>query len=73
MGPGGEATILFPRIFDGDFDLQLAEIMVFRGQENIALHRPVLTPSVEENESKARRPQCLVDGFTPYLMQPESC
>jgi signal transduction histidine kinase len=64
-----EATILSPRIFDGQYALELAEVMVFNGPENIALRRPVLTPSGEDNESAARGPRCLVDGFTPFLMQ----
>jgi len=64
-----EATKLSPRAWDGRYQLGLAEIMIFRGQENIALHRPVITSSNEpEPVGGAREKRFLVDGFTPYLM-----
>ena len=62
-----EATKLSPRAWDGMFELELAEILVFKGQENIALHRPVTASSAEPGGG-AREVRFLVDGFTPYLM-----
>jgi len=65
-----EATALSPRAWDGKFELQLAEIMVFNGQENVALHKPVHTSAdnFPEGDVGARKKQYLVDGFVPYLM-----
>ncbi|MFC1765844.1 ATP-binding protein, partial [Planctomycetota bacterium] len=63
-----ETTELSPRAWDGKFTLQLAEILVFSGQENVALHQPVETSSRARTSGSARRPQNLVDGFLPYLM-----
>lgn len=64
-----EATKLSPRAWDGRYQLELAEILIFRGQENIALHRPVSTSSNEpEPAGGAREKRFIVDGFTPYLM-----
>ena len=62
-----EATKLSPRAWDGKYELELAEIMIFKGQENIALHRPV-TASSTEPVGGARDKRFIVDGFTPYLM-----
>jgi signal transduction histidine kinase len=62
-----EATKLSPRAWDGMLELELAEILVFKGQENIALHRPVIASSAEPGGG-AREVRFLVDGFTPYLM-----
>ena len=61
-----EATTLSPRSWDEKYLLQLSEILVFNGQENIALHRPVQVSSGSEDLSYNR--QFLVDGFMPYLM-----
>ncbi|MEP2776174.1 MAG: ATP-binding protein [Luteolibacter sp.] len=60
------ATRLAPRHFDNQYILELAEIMVFHGPDNVALHQPVTTSSVDANS--ARDPAYLVDGFVPYLM-----
>ena len=48
--------------------LQLAEIMVFRGKENVALGRPVSTSSQGDLHKGARQRAFLVDGSLPYLM-----
>lgn len=64
-----EATGLTDRYFDKHRVLQLAEIMVFSGPENVALHRPVTTSSSDHRGlSGAWHERFLVDGFTPYLM-----
>jgi hypothetical protein len=64
-----EATVLSPRAFDGQFNLELAEIMLFDGEENIALRKPLRSSSVSEGPySKARQLSCVVDGFLPYIL-----
>ncbi|WPJ95693.1 hypothetical protein SH580_19935 [Coraliomargarita algicola] len=60
------ATQLSPRQFDHQYYLELSEIMIFNGPDNVALHQPVSTSSTDSNP--ARVPQYLVDGFVPYLM-----
>lgn len=63
-----EAERLSPRQFDGRFLFQLAEILVFCGQENVALRRPVTSSSDESTGSPAWEGPFVVDGFMPYLM-----
>lgn len=63
-----EASRLSPRGFDGKFILQLSEILVFNGQENVALHKPVKTSSKSWKAGGAREDRFLVDGYVPYLM-----
>jgi hypothetical protein len=63
-----EATFLSPRAYDGRYNLELAEILVFDGQDNIALKRPVRVSSDAGREGLARHASFLTDGFMPYLM-----
>lgn len=63
-----EATNLSPRAWDGNYDLELAEIMAFNGQENVALRKPVTTSSNGKGEGNSRKARFAVDGFVPYLM-----
>jgi signal transduction histidine kinase len=63
-----EADVLSPRAFDGRYDLELAEILIFNGERNVALRRPVQTLSQGFREGGARKRAYLVDGFVPYLM-----
>ncbi len=64
-----EASELTDRYFDKHSVLQLAEIMVFSGSENVALHCPVTASSSDRRGlSGAWHEHFLVDGFTPYLM-----
>jgi signal transduction histidine kinase len=63
-----EATVLSPRAFDGRYNLELAEILVFDGPDNVALNRPVRVSSSEGAENWPRHPSRVVDGFTPFLM-----
>ena len=70
-----EATELSPIGFDGTNFLQFSEVLVFSGQENVALRKPVSTshrPAEDhahlENVQQARNKETLVDGFVPYLM-----
>lgn len=64
-----EATTLSPRAFDRRFVFQLAEVLAFAGQENVALRRQVRsssgdTPALAPGWAEAH----VVDGVLPYLM-----
>lgn len=51
------------------FQLQLSEVMVFSGEENVALGAVPRVSSVRNHRvSRAINARGLVDGFTPYLM-----
>lgn len=63
-----EASILSARAWDGKHVLQLSEILVFRGEDNIAVGRPVTAFTSVNQDQAARHSQFLVDGFVPYLM-----
>ena len=62
-----EANRLSARAFDGLFLLQFAEILVFQGQENIALHRPVTVLNARP-DVRPWTPNNLVDSILPYIM-----
>lgn len=61
-----EVTQMAARAWDQLKSLQLAEMIVFSGNENVALHQEVTASSSEEIGARGRR--YLVDGFLPYLM-----
>lgn len=63
-----EASELTPRGFDGRYILQLAEIMVFQGNENVALGKPVTSSSFWKQGRGTWSPEAVADGFLPYLM-----
>ena len=64
-----EATELSQRAFDQRFVLQLSEMMVFSGEQNLALRRPVNCSSVHGRDLvHAWDKEFLVDGQMPYLM-----
>lgn len=63
-----EATQLSRRDSDGNFCLQLSEVMVFTGKENIALHQTVYTSTDSRENSRAWSKEYLTDGHTPFLM-----
>ncbi len=63
-----EATVLSPRGFEGRYYLQLAEIFVFSGLDNVALRRPVAIPEYPTQNTNAWNKNFAVDGFVPYLM-----
>jgi signal transduction histidine kinase len=62
-----ETRQLSPRAFDGRHALQLAEILAFSGERNVALRRPAAT-SPNTDSSTAWGKKYLVDGVMPYLM-----
>jgi len=64
-----EATVLSPRAFDGQYSLELAELMIFDRQDNIALKKSVrVSTTTFCVYSTARHLSYVVDGFLPYLM-----
>ncbi|EMI41995.1 histidine kinase [Rhodopirellula sp. SWK7] len=63
-----DTNVLSRRVWDGRFDLQLAEIIVFSGEENVALHRNVSVSEDAYTTVKSLQKDYLVDGFLPYLM-----
>jgi signal transduction histidine kinase len=67
-----EATRLTPRSWDGQYCLQLAEVLVFCGEQNVALNRPVTCSSNDDNPEGARDAPFAVDGFVPYLMDAQT-
>ena len=62
-----EAERLSLRAFDEHYVFQLAEVMAFSGNENVALHRPV---SAKSNRfgGRAWGAKYAADGSVPYLM-----
>ncbi len=63
-----ETVVMSPRAWDGKHILQLAEILVFSGEENVALRKPVETSSPDSTGGLGWKPRYVVDGFVPYLM-----
>jgi signal transduction histidine kinase len=63
-----EATQLTLRAFDSRYVLQLAEILLFSGTENVALRCAVETSSNIRDNAGAWDKKFLTDGFMPYLM-----
>lgn len=63
-----ESTTLSARAWDGKYVLQLSEMLVFRGEDNIAVGQPVTASSSVNQDQAARHMRFLVDGFVPYLM-----
>ena len=47
--------------------LRLSEIMVFNGEENVALRRPVQAPELYKRRTSLS-PRFLTDGLLPYIM-----
>lgn len=63
-----EATTLSTRAWDERYVLQFSEILVFRGEDNVAIGRPVTASSSIDLDQAARHARFIVDGFVPYLM-----
>jgi signal transduction histidine kinase len=57
-----------PRAWDGKYIFQLAEVLVFSGEENVALQKPVQISSPEGTGGLGWNQKYMVDGFVPYLM-----
>jgi signal transduction histidine kinase len=63
-----ETTLMSPRAWDGKYIFQLAEVLVFSGEENVALQKPVQISSPEGTGGLGWNQKYMVDGFVPYLM-----
>ncbi|MGJ8643468.1 MAG: hypothetical protein ACSHX9_08690 [Luteolibacter sp.] len=64
-----EAIPVASKVWQDRYGVQLAEMLVFSGEENLALNRPVEVSSTERNNVKnAITSEALVDGLMPYLM-----
>ena len=67
-----EATKLSARQFDGQFNLELAELLIFSGEKNVAINQTLSLPSadsqLEPMQLPGRKKEYLVDGFVPYQM-----
>ena len=63
-----EAITLSPRAWDNTDCLQLAEVLLFSGHKNVALHQQVEAQSGEDLPRGARNRKYLVDGFMAYAM-----
>lgn len=63
-----EATELSTRAWDNRYNFQLAEILIFQGDTNLALAREVTASSQSFGYDSSRNERYLVDGFMPYIM-----
>jgi signal transduction histidine kinase len=63
-----ETTRLTRRAINNDYVFQLSELLVFSGEENVALQQPIKTSSSGGDNAGAWSERFLVDGFMPYLM-----
>lgn len=63
-----ETVVMSPRAWDGKYIFQMSEVLVFSGEENVALRRPVRISSPDGTGGTGWDPRYLVDGFEPYLM-----
>ena len=62
------ATVMSPRAFDRKYVFKLSEILIFSGQTNLALRRPVTSSRKIKESSYVYAPGFLTDGSMPYLM-----
>ncbi|MBK1834567.1 hypothetical protein [Roseibacillus ishigakijimensis] len=53
---------------DQKYIFQLSEVMVFEGERNVALHQKVSSATAVPLNSGIWKPDRIVDGSTPYLM-----
>ena len=66
---GVRATSLSPNVENEFFSFQLSEVMVFEGEENWALRRPVQVSSTARSRVRnSVSGNALVDGLTPYVI-----
>jgi signal transduction histidine kinase len=63
-----EATQLSPRAYDGRYILQMSEILIVSGDQNLALMGKVTASSEQRAGSGAWHKNNLTKGFLPYLM-----
>ena len=63
-----QAIELSARSWDDHYNFQLAEILIFQGDTNLALTSKVTTSSQSIGYDSSRDERYLVDGFMPYVM-----
>ncbi|CAA6692451.1 MULTISPECIES: histidine kinase [unclassified Lentimonas] len=64
-----EATPVRSQVWNDDYTFQLAEVLIFSGEKNVALKQRVKASSkMGINISHAITSRALVDGLVPYLM-----
>ncbi len=63
-----EVSLLSKRIQDRQYNFQLSEVLVFSGQDNVALNATVTSSSVGNLEGQRRFKEALTDGYLPYEM-----
>ena len=63
-----EVSLLSKRIQDRQYNFQLSEVLVFSGQDNVALNARVTSSSVGNIEGTRRFRKALTDGYMPYEM-----
>ena len=63
-----EATHLSPRAYDDGYILQMSEILIFSGEENVAIRGTTKASSEQRAGSGAWHKDNLIKGFLPYLM-----
>lgn len=63
-----ETVVMSPRAWDGKYIFQLSELLVFSGEDNIALRSPVKMSSPDGAGGPGWDTSYLVDGFVPYIM-----
>ena len=63
-----ETIVMSPRAWDGKYIFQLSELLVFSGEDNIALRCPMKTSSPDNFGGPGWDTSYLVDGFVPYIM-----
>ncbi|MGJ8653730.1 MAG: hypothetical protein ACSHX8_10690 [Opitutaceae bacterium] len=71
-----EVSQLSKRAFDGRYVLELSELLIFSGDTNVALHRPIQSPAPlhpqQKRLSSSWAKSYLVDGSLPYQMDSSS-
>ncbi|MDG2166985.1 MAG: histidine kinase, partial [Opitutales bacterium] len=63
-----EATLLSSRAYDGQYNLQFSEILIYSGHHNVALSGTVRISSEQRAGSGGWHKDNLINGYLPYFM-----
>ena len=66
------AKELSRRVWDNRYCFALSELLIFSGEENVALGKPVTCSSENSQSESGRSPLFAVDGFVPYLIDAQT-